>query len=68
MNELEETLKTLLKEQINRNSDLHATLQRVLIELNEARGERDRALAELSVARLNAGGECRGFYEDDAKT
>jgi hypothetical protein len=46
-----ETLRELLREQIQRNTDLHLTVSRSLAEVNEARRERDAAWEELSALK-----------------
>ena len=46
-----EMLRELLREQIQRNTDLHILLSQQIDDVNEARRERDAAWDELSVLK-----------------
>lgn len=46
-----EMLRELLREQIQRNTDLHLMVYQQLADLNEARRERDAAWEELSALK-----------------
>lgn len=46
-----ETLRELLRDQIQRNTDLHLMLSQQIADVNEARRERDAAWEELSLLK-----------------
>ena len=46
-----EMLRELLRDQIQRNTDLHLLLSQQIADVNEARRERDAAWEELSVLK-----------------
>lgn len=46
-----ETLRELLRDQIQRNTDLHLMLSQQIADVNEARRERDAAWDELSTLK-----------------